>query len=247
MRRFSVTLLCFLSISLSLAAATPKKDEKAAEKKAEKPAAKSPTDAKAPDASDAWSGLEFRSIGPAVTGRTRRRHRGRSRDSQRRFVAVASGGVWRTDNDGTTWTPTFDDEGSYSIGCVAIDPKNPSVVWVGTGENNSQRSVSYGDGVYRSEDSGKSWKNMGLKSSEHISEDPDRSAQLERRLCRGAGPALVLRRRAGPLQDDRRRKVLEGRPDDQREHRCDRRRHRSARPGRPLRLVLPAASGTSGR
>ena len=83
-------------------------------------------------------------------------------------MAVASGGVWKTTNAGTTWTPIFDNEGSYSIGCVALDPKNPQVVWVGTGENNSQRSVGYGDGVYRSDDGGKIWKNVGLKSSEHI-------------------------------------------------------------------------------
>ena len=76
--------------------------------------------------------------------------------------------MWRTDNGGTTWTPVFDGEGSYSIGAVTIDPRNPNVVWVGTGENNSQRSVGYGDGVYKSEDGGKSWKNVGLKASEHI-------------------------------------------------------------------------------
>ncbi|HEY0788801.1 MAG TPA: glycosyl hydrolase, partial [Thermoanaerobaculia bacterium] len=84
------------------------------------------------------------------------------------FIAVASGNVWKTTNAGTTFTPIFDGEGSYSIGCVAIDPKNPLVVWVGTGENNSQRSVGYGDGVYKSVDGGKSWTNVGLKASEHI-------------------------------------------------------------------------------
>ncbi|MFQ5771074.1 MAG: WD40/YVTN/BNR-like repeat-containing protein, partial [bacterium] len=78
------------------------------------------------------------------------------------------GGVWKTVNAGTTWQPVFDKEGSYSISCVTIDPKNPLVVWVGTGENNSQRSVSYGDGIYKSVDGGKSWHNMGLKKSEHI-------------------------------------------------------------------------------
>ncbi|HEX9092604.1 MAG TPA: glycosyl hydrolase, partial [Coriobacteriia bacterium] len=76
--------------------------------------------------------------------------------------------MWKTDNGGITFTPVFDGEGSYSIGCVTIDPRNPHVVWVGTGENNAQRSVGYGDGVYKSEDGGKSWKNVGLKASEHI-------------------------------------------------------------------------------
>ncbi len=84
------------------------------------------------------------------------------------YVAAASGGVWKTVNAGVTWTPVFDNEGSFSIGAITLDPKNPFTVWVGTGENNSQRSVSYGDGVYRSDDGGKSWKNLGLKSSEHI-------------------------------------------------------------------------------
>src|SRR5262249_28372144 len=89
-------------------------------------------------------------------------------DASNYYVADASGGVWKTTNAGTTWTPIFDNEGSYSIGAIALDAKNPHVVWVGTGENNSQRSVSYGDGVYRSDDGGKSWKNVGLKNSEHI-------------------------------------------------------------------------------
>jgi photosystem II stability/assembly factor-like uncharacterized protein len=84
------------------------------------------------------------------------------------YVGVASGGVWKTVNDGTTWSPVFDGEGSYSIGWVTIDPNDSSVVWVGTGESNAQRSVSYGDGIYRSDDGGKNWANLGLKKSEHV-------------------------------------------------------------------------------
>ncbi|MGH7581877.1 MAG: WD40/YVTN/BNR-like repeat-containing protein [Gemmatimonadales bacterium] len=84
------------------------------------------------------------------------------------YVGAASGGVWKTDNGGATWTPIFDHEGSYSIGTVVLDPRNPSTVWVGTGENNSQRSVAYGDGVYRSDDAGRTWHRMGLENSEHI-------------------------------------------------------------------------------
>ena len=84
------------------------------------------------------------------------------------FLGVASGGVWKTVNNGATWTPVFDKQPSYSIGYVTLDPKNSNTVWVGTGESNSQRSVSYGDGVYKSEDGGATWKNMGLKKSEHI-------------------------------------------------------------------------------
>ena len=84
------------------------------------------------------------------------------------YVAAASGGVWQTVNNGTTWTPVFEHQGSYSIGALALDPKNSATLWVGTGEANSQRSVSYGDGVYRSDDGGKTWKNLGLKNSQHI-------------------------------------------------------------------------------
>jgi photosystem II stability/assembly factor-like uncharacterized protein len=84
------------------------------------------------------------------------------------YVGVASGGVWKTVNDGTTWTPVFDGEGSFSIGWVTLDPNDASVVWVGAGESNSQRSVDYGDGIYRSDDGGKNWQNLGLKKSEHI-------------------------------------------------------------------------------
>jgi hypothetical protein len=84
------------------------------------------------------------------------------------YVATASGGVWKTVNNGTTYESLFDSQGSYSIGCITLDPNNSNVVWVGSGENNNQRSVAYGDGVYKSEDGGSSWKNMGLKTSEHI-------------------------------------------------------------------------------
>ncbi len=117
---------------------------------------------------DTLSGLEFRAIGPATTS-------GRISDfavdpanPSDYFVAVASGGVWKTVNAGTTFIPVFDKERSYSIGCVTLDPSNPNTVWVGTGENNSQRSVSWGDGVYRSDDGGQNWTNVGLKRSEHI-------------------------------------------------------------------------------
>lgn len=121
-----------------------------------------------PMSSPTFAGLKLRLIGPAFTS-------GRivdiavdPTDRSRYYVAAASGGVWKTTNAGITWTPIFDNEASYSIGVVTLDPKNPLTVWVGTGENNSQRSVSYGDGVYRSDDGGKTWKNMGLKTSEHI-------------------------------------------------------------------------------
>jgi len=116
----------------------------------------------------ALAGLRLRSIGPAVVSGRIGDIAVHPTDHKIWYVAVASGGLWKTTNAGTTFSPIFDGEGSYSIGTVVLDPKNPNVVWVGTGENNVQRSVSYGDGVYKSVDAGRSWQNMGLKQSEHI-------------------------------------------------------------------------------
>jgi len=117
---------------------------------------------------ETFSGLTFRSIGPGVeSGRVMSIGVNPKKPSEF-YVGVASGGVWKTVNDGTTWTPVFEKEGSSSIGWVTLDPNDPSVVWVGAGESNSQRSVGYGDGIYRSDDGGKNWKNLGLKKSEHI-------------------------------------------------------------------------------
>src|SRR5437764_2091929 len=116
-----------------------------------------------------FAGLELRPLGPALTS-------GRivdlavdPRDARVWYIATAGGGVWKTTNAGTSFTPIFDKEKSFSIGCVTVDPHDSLVVWVGSGENNSQRSVSMGDGVYKSIDGGKSWKNVGLEKSEHIS------------------------------------------------------------------------------
>jgi len=95
------------------------------------------------------------------------------------YVAVGSGGVWKTENAGTTWTSLFDGQGSYSIGSLGFDKANPSRIWVGTGENHGGRHNGFGDGIYKSEDGGASWEKMGLEASEHISkiiihpEDPD--------------------------------------------------------------------------
>ena len=117
---------------------------------------------------ETFSGLELRGIGPALMS-------GRIADVAFHpespatwYVAVGSGGVWKTENSGTTWESIFDGQESYSIGCLRLDPNNPNTVWVGTGENVGGRHVGYGDGVYRSLDGGQTWQNMGLKESEHI-------------------------------------------------------------------------------
>ncbi len=117
---------------------------------------------------ETFAGLAFRGIGPAVASGRISDLALHPEDRATWYVAAASGGVWKTENYGTTWTPIFDGEGSYSIGCVSLDPQRPLTVWVGTGENNSQRSVGYGDGVYKSLDGGKNWTNVGLKDSAHI-------------------------------------------------------------------------------
>lgn len=116
------------------------------------------------------SSLSLRNIGPALIS-------GRISDFAFHpdkkhvfYVTTAAGNMWKTTNNTITWEPIFDNEGSYSIGSMKIDPSNPLTLWVGTGENNAQRSVPFGDGIYKSVNGGKSWKNMGLKDSGHISQ-----------------------------------------------------------------------------
>ncbi len=114
------------------------------------------------------SGLKFRNIGPAVTSGRISDFAVNPNNPSEYYVATSSGGVWKTSNAGNTYEPLFDSQGSYSIGMVTIDPGNPSTIWVGTGENNNQRSVAFGDGVYKSMDAGASWEKVGLENSEHI-------------------------------------------------------------------------------
>ncbi|GAP70057.1 hypothetical protein BA6E_121514 [Bacteroidales bacterium 6E] len=134
------------------------------------------------------NGLKFRSIGPAwASGRIADLAVNPGNPSEY-YAAVASGNVWKTENNGTTWKPIFDNYGAYATGVVKIDPNNYNVVWVGTGENNHQRALGYGDGVYKSTDGGKSFKNMGLKQSRQIGGiviDP-RSSDIVFVACEGS-------------------------------------------------------------
>ena len=117
---------------------------------------------------EAARGLPLRGIGPALMGGRIADIAVHPGDPATWYVAVGSGGVWKTTNAGTSWTPVFDDQPSYSIGDIAIDPSDPDIVWAGTGENVSGRHVAWGDGVYRSRDGGRTWRHMGLAASDHI-------------------------------------------------------------------------------
>lgn len=156
MRRTSLPLLALL-----LAAPVMAQAPKATPAKAEPAAAPLTYE-------QALAGLKFREIGPAAMG-------GRIDDvavvesnPSMVFVATASGGLWKTVNAGTTWTPLFDKEAVSSIGDVTVAPSDPSIVWVGTGEPNNRQSSSWGQGVYKSTDGGATWQNMGLRETHHI-------------------------------------------------------------------------------
>lgn len=116
----------------------------------------------------ALKNLRWRAIGPAIMG-------GRiddvavvEGDASTFYIGAATGGVWKTTNAGTTFDPIFDEQSNTSIGDICIAPSDPNILWVGTGEPNNRQSSSWGDGIYRSLDGGKTWQNMGLKDSKHI-------------------------------------------------------------------------------
>ena len=154
-----ITSMLF-SLTLTAQKEKPKKDTKET--------TSAPKEAKSGFDTVDISGLKFRSLGPALTSGRISEFAVDPKNAKRYFVATSAGGVWRTSNAGTTFESVFDNEGSYSIGTITFDPSNTNTIWVGSGENNNQRSVSYGDGIYKSVDGGSSWSNMGLKNSEHL-------------------------------------------------------------------------------
>ncbi|NWF89851.1 MAG: glycosyl hydrolase [Ignavibacteriaceae bacterium] len=118
--------------------------------------------------SSTFNGLKFRNIGPAWNSGRISDFAVNPQNHSEYYVAVSSGGLWKTTNSGTTWVPIADTIQAYAMGCVTLDPNNPYVVWLGTGENNHQRALGYGTGVYKSIDGGQTWKHMGLKDSRQI-------------------------------------------------------------------------------
>ncbi|MBV8372375.1 MAG: hypothetical protein JOY69_03875, partial [Candidatus Eremiobacteraeota bacterium] len=118
--------------------------------------------------STGFGNLTWRSIGPAVSGGRVAAVAGTPQDDQLYYIGTAGGGVWKSSNGGATWDPVFDKEPAPAIGAVAIDPLHKNVVYVGTGESNPRNDVSYGDGLFKSIDGGKTWSNVGLRGTRHI-------------------------------------------------------------------------------
>ena len=185
-----------------------------------------------------FDALHFRPIGPASMS-------GRIADiavyetnTAIFYVGTAHGGVWKTTNNGTTFEAQFQDQGLMSIGDVTVSQNNPDLVWVGTGESNNRQSTSWGDGVYKSTDGGKTFTNIGLKTSHHINRiviDPRNNDVV---LVAATGPLFGPGRRARHLQDDRRRQDLEADAEGRRRHR----RERSRDGSRPNNKILYAST-----
>jgi photosystem II stability/assembly factor-like uncharacterized protein len=132
----------------------------------------SPTPESPEDASTeikSFERLEWRNIGPANMGGRIADIEGVAGNPNLVYVATASGGLFKTTNGGVRWTPLFERQGSISIGDIALEPGNPDVVWLGAGESAVRNSVSFGDGVYKSTDGGRTWQHMGLRETEHVS------------------------------------------------------------------------------
>lgn len=163
MQRTLLSLFVLAALAISPVFAQKKKKDKKNDR-----AVEAVSDEKDPFNAGTFSGLKWRELGPATTSGRIADLAVNPKKPWEYYLGVACGGVWKTSNGGTTYEPIFDSEASYSIGCVTIDPNNTNTIWVGSGENNGQRSIAYGDGVYKSVNGGKSWKNMGLKTSEHI-------------------------------------------------------------------------------
>jgi photosystem II stability/assembly factor-like uncharacterized protein len=167
-KRLGVSLMLLAGLALvSAVSAQEKKQEKKPAKK-EAAAAPAPAPPPAPDYARALENLTWRNIGPAIMG-------GRVDDfavvesnPSIVYVGMASGGIWKSVNGGTTWEPVFDNQAVSSIGDLALAPSDPSILYVGTGESNNRQSSSWGNGVYKTLDGGKTWQHHGLEKTRHI-------------------------------------------------------------------------------
>ncbi len=160
--RLPLMVVCLLPIFFSLRSVNSSAQETMVQAQSGAEQTKSPFE-------NAFSRLEWRSIGPANMGGRAVDVEGVPGNPNVVYAATASGGLWKTTNGGVTWKPIFEREGTISIGDIAVQPGNPDVVWVGTGESNTRNTVSFGDGIYKTVDGGKTWKHMGLTETEHIS------------------------------------------------------------------------------
>ena len=134
-----------------------------------KPANPTPTPTASPTPGPAWGNMQWRELGPALPGGRVAAVAGSATDPNLYYIGSAGGGVWQSHDGGETWNAVFEKEKVAAIGAVVIDPTNNDIVWVGTGESNPRNDVSYGDGVYKSTDGGKTFKNVGLAGTRHIS------------------------------------------------------------------------------
>jgi photosystem II stability/assembly factor-like uncharacterized protein len=176
-KKFPLTralVLCLAALCcLSLTASSDAQEQQQQQPTTQASPQASPTPAPAlEDASTemkSFERLEWRSIGPANMGGRATDVEGVPGNPNVVYLATASGGLWKTTNAGVRWTPLFERQGTISIGDIALEPGNPDVVWVGTGESNVRNSVSFGDGVYKSTDGGRTWQHMGLRDTERVS------------------------------------------------------------------------------
>jgi photosystem II stability/assembly factor-like uncharacterized protein len=169
-RARSVPLILALSGIIAFAPVLRGQAKPAHKRKAEKQPAPAPAAlaVQQPEYKTAIENLHWREIGPAIMGGRIDDFAVNESNTHIVYVATASGGAWKTTNDGTTWEPLFDKQPVSSIGAIAVAPSDPSILWAGTGEANNRQSSSWGDGVYKSMDAGKTWTDMGLAETEHI-------------------------------------------------------------------------------
>ena len=193
-----------------------------------------------------FDGLRFREIGPATPAGRIDDFAVLQSNPAVFYVGTATGGIWKTTNNGTTFETVFDDQTTSSIGDLAIAPEDPNLVWVGTGENNNRQSSSWGDGVYKSTDGGKTWKNMGLRESMHIARIVIDPTDLDVVYVAALGSLWGAGGERGVYKTGRRRRELRARPARRRRHWRDRARNGPEKSEGALRGDVSEASAELG-